>query len=168
MDIRRLPGHGMKQPVLILLSTHRFNFDRRGIGRQSGEPAICRISAQTDRDSGSPVPASPDSKFARVSQAASGNVDSRQAYGSRVFAAPFCHTALTSSVRHMGPPSEDGPSAFRKVGQLPPSIHTRVSGGCFPTNGANTPRAPPISTLTTYRVASRLVLPVENESAPSA
>src|ERR1022692_2920336 len=51
----------------------------------------------------------------------------------------------------MGPDSYIGPSDFRKAGQLPPRIQTRVSGGCFPTNGANAPRMPPMSTLMTYR-----------------
>src|ERR1019366_9250982 len=66
------------------------------------------------------------------------------------------------------PDSYIGPSDFRKAGQLPPRIQTRVSGGCFPTNGANAPRMPPMSTLMTYRMALWLAPPGENESPPSA
>jgi len=87
---------------------------------------------------------------------------------SAVSALPFGQTGLTNSVRQIGPLSKDGPSDFKNIGKFPPEIQTRVSGGCFPTNGATTPRTPPISILMTYRVAVRLAPPVENESSPSA
>src|SRR5580700_3980563 len=77
-------------------------------------------------------------------------------------------TGLTNSVRQMGQPSQAGPSDFTKAGELPLRIQTCMSGGCFPTNGATAPRTPPISTLTTYRVALRRAPPVANQSSPSA
>jgi hypothetical protein len=33
---------------------------------------------------------------------------------------------------HIGPPSNDVPSNLTKLGALPPTIHTCVSGDCFP------------------------------------
>ena len=40
MDVRRLPGHGVKQFVLILLATHRLDFNGRGIWRQLADQPL--------------------------------------------------------------------------------------------------------------------------------
>jgi hypothetical protein len=72
----------------------------------------------------------------------------------------YCRDAF----RHMGPPSNNTPSDFKKDRLFPSLIQTRVSAGCFPSKGAKTPRIPPRSTLTTYLVALSLAVPVEKEA----
>jgi hypothetical protein len=61
MHIRCFPGHSVTQLILILSATQIFNFDS-AMNREPGrEQATCRLAAQMDRDSGSPVPTRPDS-----------------------------------------------------------------------------------------------------------
>ena len=40
MYVRRLPSHGVKQPVLILLTVHRLDFNGRGIRRELADQPL--------------------------------------------------------------------------------------------------------------------------------